>query len=57
MSQQILDKNTDLCQDEENNTWYFQRFLEKPKYDIKESKEYQTREEAMEAYISNTIKW
>ena len=57
MAQEILDNQTDLCFDEEHNTWYFQRFLQKPKYGTKESKEYQTREEAIEAYSSITIKW
>ena len=57
MAQEILDKDIDLCCDEENGTWYFQKFLQKPKYGTKESKEYQTKQEAVKAYNTNTIKW
>lgn len=55
--QEILDKEIDLCFDEDNNVWYFQKFLGKPKYHTKESKEYPTRQEALKAYKTNTIKW
>ena len=57
MTQEILDKDIDLCFDEENSSWFFQQFLQKPKYSTRESKEYPTKQEAMKAYQSNTIKW
>ncbi len=57
MTQEILDKEIDLCHDEDSNTWYFQKFLKKPKYSTQESKEYQTRQEALTAYQANAIKW
>ena len=57
MTQMILNREIDLCFDEENNRWYFQKFLERPRYSTKESKEYKTKEEALRAYRTNTIKW
>lgn len=57
MAQQILDKEVDLCLDEDDNTWYFQKFLKTPKCSTRESKTYPTKQEAMKAYQTNTIKW
>ena len=57
MTQIMLDKEIDLCFDEDNNTWYLQKFLQKPKYGTKESKEYLTEQEAIKAYQTNTIEW
>lgn len=55
--QTILDREIDLCFDEEANRWYFQKFLKQPKYSTRESREYHTREEALKAYHTNTIQW
>lgn len=50
-----VDDKTDLVYSEDENCWYFQRFLEGG--ETQESASYTTHWEAVEAYWTNSIVW
>jgi len=57
MAQQILDRQIDICYDEDNRCYYLQYFPPDGSGNTKESVPYSSKREAMAAYKTNTIKW
>lgn len=50
-----VDDQTDLCQDTEDRTWFFQRYLGDNR--TVESQTFATEELAREAWAEGTIQW